>query len=281
MTSRASITGLALAAALLCGSIASASEIRLIDLETGRETALSGLLPELKQNRILLVGEVHDRQAHHDAQLEIIRALHESGARVAVGMEMFRKDSQADLDRWVSGELSPASFRPVYEDNWNFPWPLYGGILEYARKERIPVVGLNVSKGITRQVAKGGFQSLDAKQREALPLVTCNVDEGYMKYIRESLGLHGHEGLNLTHFCEAQLVWDKSMAVYALDYLHSHPDTLMVILTGRGHAQKMGIPAQIRKRSGLPLTVILPELSEGLVSGPPSKADADYLFRSP
>ena len=150
MTSRASITGLALAAALLCGSIVSASEIRLIDIETGRETALSGLLPELRRNRILLVGEVHDRQAHHDAQLEIIRALHESGARVAVGMEMFRKDSQADLDRWVSGELSPASFRPVYEDNWNFPWPLYGGILEYARKERIPVVGLNVSKEIGR-----------------------------------------------------------------------------------------------------------------------------------
>ena len=57
MTSRASITGLALAAALLCGSVASASEIRLIDLETGRETALSGLLPELRRNRILLVGD--------------------------------------------------------------------------------------------------------------------------------------------------------------------------------------------------------------------------------
>lgn len=281
MTSRTFFIGLALAAGLLCGCIASAAGIRLIDIETGRETALSGLLPELRKNRILLVGEVHDQQAHHDAQLDIIRALHESGARVAVGMEMFRKDSQADLDRWVSGELSPAAFRSVYADNWNFPWPLYGGILNYAREEKIPVVGLNVSKGITRQVAKGGFQSLDARQKEALPLVTCHVDEEYMQYIRESFGLHGHGGLNLTYFCEAQLVWDKSMAVHALDYLYSRPETLMVILTGRGHAQKMGIPAQIRKRSSLPLTVILPELPGGLVSGPQSSEDADYLFRSP
>ena len=42
------------------------------------------------RNRILLVGEVHDRQAHHDAQLEIIRAL-AAGApeRLAPGGSLF------------------------------------------------------------------------------------------------------------------------------------------------------------------------------------------------
>ncbi|WP_373501305.1 ChaN family lipoprotein [Desulfococcus sp.] len=276
-----SLAGLVLAAALLCGCIVSASETRIMDIETGREMPLSDLLPELKKNRILFVGEVHDQQAHHEVQLSIIRALHESGTKVAIGMEMFRKDSQADLDRWVEGEITLKDFRPVYDDNWNFPWPLYGGILTYAREKRIPVVGLNVSKGITRQVARSGFQSLDGRQKEALPMVTCHVDEKYMHFIKESFGLHGHGRLNLTYFCEAQLVWDKSMAVHALEYLFSRPESLMVVVTGKGHAQKMGIPAQIRKRSSLPLTVMLPQLPESLVSGPQGRDDADYLFRSP
>jgi uncharacterized iron-regulated protein len=281
LNGKSAIIALSLTAAALFGCIVSASETRIIDVVSEKETPLSDALPELKRNRIIFVGEIHDVPEHHQAQLDVIRSLHESGVDIAIGMEMFRKDSQASLDRWVAGEMSPGEFKKVYADNWNFPWPLYSGILEYARAEGIPVVGLNVSKGLTRQVARSGFQSLDAKQREALPLVTCHVDENYMEFIKESYGMHGHGQLNFTYFCEAQLVWDKAMAVHALDYLYRRPDTLMVVVTGRGHAQKMGIPAQVRMRSALPFTVLLPRLPGGLVTGPPDEADADYLFHAP
>lgn len=281
MKRKLSFISLILAAAVLFGCIVSASETRITDIANDRELSLSDALPELKNNRILFIGETHDQQEHHQVQLDVVRALHESGAPVVIGMEMFRKDSQEALDRWLGKEMSPEDFQLVYDDNWNYPWPLYGGILDYAREEKIPVVGLNVSKGITRQVARGGFQSLDAKQKEALPMVTCHVDEKYMNFIKESYGLHGHGQLNFTYFCEAQLVWDKAMAVHALDYLYSHPDALMVVVAGKGHAQKMGIPAQVRKRSALPYAVMLPQLPEGLVSGAADEKDADYLFQSP
>lgn len=281
MKRKRSFISLIPAAAVLFGCIAYASETRLKDIANDREMSLYDALPELKNNRILFIGEIHDQPGHHQAQLEVVRSLHESGAQIAIGMEMFRKDSQEALDRWVGGEMSPEDFRRVYDDNWNYPWSLYGSILDYARDEKIPVVGLNVSKGITRQVARGGFQSLNAKQKEALPMVTCHVDEKYMNFIKESYGLHGHGQLNFTYFCEAQLVWDKAMAVHALDYLYSHPDAMMVVVAGKGHAQKMGIPAQVRKRSALPYAVMLPQLPEGLVSGAADEKDTDYLFISP
>lgn len=281
MKRKLSFISLILAAAILFGCIAYASETRITDIANDRDLSLSDALPELKNNRILFIGEIHDQQAHHQVQLDVVRALHESGAQIVIGMEMFRKDSQEALDRWVGGEMSPEDFQRVYDDNWNYPWPLYGGILNYARDEKIPVVGLNVSKGITRQVARGGFQSLDAKQKEALPMVTCHVDEKYMNFIKESYGLHGHGQLNFTYFCEAQLVWDKAMAVHALDYLYSHPDAMMVVVAGKGHAQKMGIPAQVRKRSALPYAVMLPQLPEGLISGAADEKDTDYFFISP
>ncbi|MCK7512360.1 MAG: ChaN family lipoprotein [Desulfobacterales bacterium] len=40
-------------------------------------------------------------------------------------------------------------------------------IFEYARAQRIPMIGLNVPREITRQVARGGFQSLTEAQRGA------------------------------------------------------------------------------------------------------------------
>ena len=273
--------GFLAAAAALTGCLVSVSEPRITDIAKGRDTTLSAILPELKSNRILFIGEIHDQKEHHQVQLAVIRALHESGTRVAIGMEMFRKESQKALDQWVEGETPPQDFQSVFHDNWNLPWPLYSDILNYARKERIPVVGLNVSRGLTRQVARGGFQSLDAKQKETLPQVTCHVDENYMNFIKASYGMPGHGGLDFTYFCEAQLLWDKSMAIHILDYLYRHPDIMMVVVAGKGHAQKMGIPAQVRKRSALPQAVMLPGLPTGLVSGALDGKDADYLFTSP
>ena len=272
---------LALVVACSATSNLAESDQPVYDIRSGSQMRLKELVPYLLQQKIVIVGEHHNNEDHHWAQLRVIQALKDAGADVAVGLEMFRSDSQSELDRWVAGETSENAFEQVYYDNWNFPWPLYGDMLEFARDEKIPVVGLNVSKGITRQVAKGGFQSLDAKQRKALPMVSCHVDENYMNFIKESYGMHGHGQLDFTYFCEAQLVWDKAMAVHIIDYLYRHPYALMVVIAGKGHAQKMGIPAQVRKRSALPYAVMLPQLPQGLVTGGPDETDADYLFLSP
>jgi uncharacterized iron-regulated protein len=50
------------------------------------------------------VGEQHDNPAHSRAQLAIIKSLRQSGAKVALGLEMFRRESQEQLDRWAAGE---------------------------------------------------------------------------------------------------------------------------------------------------------------------------------
>lgn len=250
----------------------------LYDIALERETPLSASIGNLSGNRMILVGEMHDDEFHHRAQLAVIRALHEAGASVAIGMEMFRTDSQEMLDRWVDGDVDPKSFIRAYYDNWDFPWPLYRDILEYARKEKIPVVGLNVSRDITRQVAMNGFQSLTEQQKGLLPEVTCKVDDRYMGFIKEAHGMHGHGNINFLHFCEAQLVWDKAMAIHALAYLAENSDRIMVVIAGKGHARKLGIPAQAREVSTLPHAVVLPYVEGVVEPGRVGLEDADFIF---
>jgi uncharacterized iron-regulated protein len=248
------------------------------DLTQGRRVALSELAPALRKSSIVVVGEQHTDEAHHRAQLRVIQALVQAGAKVTVGLEMFRKDSQQALDRWTAGGIGPREFEVVYDDNWNYPWAAYSAIFEYARAQRIPMIGLNVPRDITRQVSRGGFQSLTEAQRGQLSDVTCSIDEEYMRYIRSVYGAHAHGNMNFTFFCEAQMIWDVAMAVHSLDYLKANPDATVVILTGVGHAQKGAVPRQIRLRSQVPIAVMLPEVPGSIDSKTVDVQDTDYLL---
>ncbi len=250
----------------------------IFDLNQNKRTMISEVIQQLKQNRIILVGEHHGDETHHRAQLAVIQALQQAGAKVAIGLEMFRYDSQNALDLWIDGEMDENEFERIYYDNWNFSYEAYRKIFEYAREEKISLIGLNLPREITRQVSRQGFQSLSKEKMGKLSEVACRVDEAYMKYIRKAFGSHAHGNLNFNYFCEAQLVWDNAMAINTLDYLNANPDAVVVVLTGTGHAQKAAIPRQIRNRSQVPYAVILPEVPGKLDARTVGKDDADYLM---
>ncbi len=251
---------------------------RIYDLQNNKEMLLSEVISELKKNRIILVGEHHTNKNHHFAQLNVIQSLNEAGVRVAIGLEMFRNDSQQALDHWVDGNIGEAEFQEIYYDNWTYPWTAYQMIFEYAKKEKIPMIGLNVPRDITRQVSRKGFNSLSEEQKGKLANVSCRVDKEYMDYIKKAFGGHGHGKLNFTYFCEAQLVWDSAMAINTLEYLKKYPDAVVVLLAGTGHVRKGAVPRQIRLRSETPHAVILPKIKGIIDRQTVSNKDADYIM---
>jgi len=247
-------------------------------ISDGATITLAEVLPDLKNASLIFVGELHDQKEHHELQLAVIRGLKEVGIPVAVGLEMFRAESQESLDRWVEGETSEREFKQIYYDNWTSPWSLYQDIFLYARTQRIPMIGLNVPGEITRQVAQGGFSSLTPEQIGELPEVSCDVDTIYMEFIRRSFGQHPHGTTEFTYFCEAQIVWDTAMAWHLVRFLKENPEHSVVVLAGNGHSWKRGIPEQIRRQSSYAYRVILPEEPGRLERRSVSAGDLDYLW---
>ena len=236
------------------------------------------MVAEAAKNRVIVVGETHDSRAHHDLQLKIIRTLHEGGAILAVGLEMFRAENQELLDKWWRWGMPTEQFEALYRENWGMPWVLYRDIFLYSRQKRIPMVGLNVPREIIAKVAREGYGSLTESERKKLPPgLTCTVDEAYRGFIRKTFAAHVHgSGRSFEHFCEAQMVWDTAMAIYALEYLDKHPESRMVILAGSAHAWKRAIPRQIATmRPDVTVSVILP-VGRG-DADPVTAEDADYL----
>ena len=263
--------------ALLAPAPASA---HIFDVNQDHYVSYQAMIDDLSRARLVFIGELHDDSAHHRAQLQIIRSLHEAGVSLAIGLEMFRHSSQPALDRWVHKTISEKEFLPIYNDNWSY-WPLYRDIYRYARQKTIPMLGLNIKREITEQVARAGFSSLSVQQRGSIPLVRCDVDQKYQAYIRRVLGDHFHGDLQFRNFCEAQMVWDAVMAKNLIEYLDRHPKRSVVVLAGSGHAWKFGIPEQIRRHLDIPMRVVLPEIPGRISLDTVTSREADYLLIAP
>jgi uncharacterized iron-regulated protein len=253
----------------------------LYETTTGSETPLKEAAGSFPRGGIVVVGEQHDQLAHHKAQLAVIKAARQAGLDVAVGLEMIQHRDQEALDRWVGGTMRSREMQDVFVRNWGFNYNLYRAIFEYCRKEGVPMIGLNVPREITRKVAREGFESLTEEERGLLPPITCEVGPAYEEFLRRVLGGHGGhgEGRAFERFCEAQLVWDTSMAVYALEYMQSRPESTVVVLTGMVHAWKPAMPRQVERRSPDTPQVVIQPLIEGDWDRTNTRPiDADYLI---
>ncbi|MDA8387702.1 MAG: ChaN family lipoprotein [Nitrospiraceae bacterium] len=255
--------------------------MRVLRVRDKRVIGFREMVREIKSADVILLGEVHSSAADHRAQLAVIRALRAAKAPFAIGLEMFRADSQKALDRWVSGQSSLRSFQDIYYKNWSAPWPLYRDIFLYARQRRIPMVGLNVPKDISDTVFARGFNSLTpAEKKEVPPGISCTVDKKYQRFINEAYQFHRvMGGGSFYDFCQAQMLWDSVMAWHIVDHLESAPGVKMVVLTGVGHAWKRGIPARIGRRSDYRVSVVLPEMPTGKSDRDITTGDADYILQ--
>jgi uncharacterized iron-regulated protein len=277
---RCSLWGIFVLLAACCGSGTTAVPgLRLWDAETHQEIGIQQAAARLAGASLVFVGETHDLPSHHQGQLQVIETLAATGKPLAVGLEMFQQRHQEVLDRWGAGKIDEKEFVPHFRANWGDHWPLYRDIFLTCRSRQIPMVGLNVPKEITRQVARNGFDSLSREQIGMLPMVTCQVDPEYLELMHSA---HGHGGMSpqaFTNFCEAQLVWDTAMAIHSLDYLRKNPERTLIVLAGSVHAWKKGIPAQVRKHDPkVKQLVMLPSAPEAFNQANSSPADCDYLL---
>ena len=248
------------------------------DLNRRQVITLAEIIADLLQVQTVFIGETHDQQAHHDAQLQIIQKLHESGAEVSIGLEMFRQAGQPELDRWVDGRIGDAEFSRIFAQHWS-DWPGYRQIFSYAQDNRIPMIGLNIEREIVNRVALSGFAALSQQQRAKLPLATCNVSPEYRSFIRRTLNAHPHDGTVFENFCEAQILWDASMANNLADYLQQAPQRTVVVLAGNGHSWKHGIPEQLARLGNYSSRVLLPEVPGRIDLQHSSADEADYLLQ--
>lgn len=66
---------------------------------------------------------------------------------------------------------------------------------------------------------------------------------------------------------------NRIKGAWKVNHLEQHPDQVMVLLAGSGHARKMVIPYQIKSRLPIPFAVLLPHTPN--IFGPATLTRAD------
>ncbi|GAB4432695.1 MAG: ChaN family lipoprotein [bacterium] len=252
----------------------------ILNVKNRKIISVEKFVQEAREADIIIIGEIHDDKRHHDFQLKVIEELNKRGLRLAIAMEMFRQENQKALDDFIIGKIPLNDFLKAYYENWSAPWKLYSSIFLFAKDKKIPLLGINIPKEITEKVAENGFFSLSKKDLEKLPPdVLCDVDDEYVSFIKKIFSLHGKGEKEFKNFCEAQVLWDKSMAFYVLDYMKSNPGRKVIILTGAVHAGKSAITAQIKKlNKNINVLTVIPQIYGRIEPDKITDKDADYML---
>lgn len=231
-------------------------------LDLQQLTDIDALIPKLRNRRAVFVGETHDDYSHHQAQLAVIRGLHQTGGDLAIGMEMFQSPFQKYLDEYIAGDLSEGDLlrKTEWYERWVYDYRYYRPILRFARENAIPVIALNVPREIIRQVSESGLDSLKDPQRAQIPREIDYSDQLYRERLRSVFEQHAvRPGSDFDSFVQIQLLWDEGMAEQAADYLEAYPEKQMVVLAGTGHLMYgSGIPNRVKRRLADSTAILLP-----------------------
>ena len=244
----------------------------ILHLPTGVQLTKEQTVTLLASARIVYVGEAHDNLKHHRIQLEILRALADrSPGHVAVGMEMFQRPAQPQLDRWSRGDLDEHAFLTTWYENWSEDYDYYREILEFIRDRHIPLLALNAPEHAIQDAADGHHDA--SSQEQQTPVEIDATDPFHRRQMEAVFGGHA-KGAGFDAFYRAMLIWDETMAQTVADYVSSPSgrDKTLLVFAGGGHlTYGFGIPRRAFRRAPLPYVIVLPHTD---IQFAPNRPDA-------
>ncbi len=199
----------------------------------GKAVDFGKMVRQLEKYDVVLFGEYHNSSVVHWLQLKTTEALYDRvGDRLMLGAEMFERDNQEAIDRYLKGETDD---KKLAEEArlWKNHGTDYKPLLDFARSKKLPMVATNVPRRYASAVAKKGLDSLYLEESEKswvvkLPFAVTLETPGYEE-MKNMMG--DHAGSRAMNFVAAQAIKDATMAESILKnleggriLLHYHGD---------------------------------------------------------
>ncbi|EEE48058.1 ChaN family lipoprotein [Roseibium alexandrii] len=269
---------------------------RWIDPETQNRLTNRDVLAGAARSQVLLLGETHTSKEDHLWQLQTLAGLYALTPELVIGFEAFPRSVQPVLDDWSAGKLSEDDFlrQTKWAEVWAYDADLYMPLFDFARQNRIPMIALNVDRGLISRVGRNGWDAVPEDAREgittpaaALPAYSESLASVYLaatahrrdaskdvQTVEDVLETDGFQ-----NFVDAQLTWDRAMAEALAQSAEANPDAVVVGIAGRGHVERgFGIPHQLEDLGISAVTSLVTVDRERACAGlEPDVADAVFL----
>ena len=191
---------------------------------SGKTPSFDAMLDELSKADVVFVGENHDHKRGHALELAILKGLAERNPNLALGMEMFERDTQNVLDEYLGGYVTESAFLQAAR-----PWPNYktdyAPLVNFCRERKIPVLATNAPRryvNIVSRVGQAALLALPKPSRAFLPPLpySMTLPPEYDRQLTEIFS-GGHDTKDAAaaaampsaeRMKQAQGLWDATMA---------------------------------------------------------------------
>ena len=178
---------------------------------------------------------------------------------MAIGLEMFRRSAQAQLDQWNADKLSMKELKKLFHTNWGTGYKLYQPIFDFAHAHKLPLIGLKSTNEV-----ENSFRSGDPAPDGTFYPELNEQDPYHRAFSMAAFG--GHRGTNkaLEKPYRMLLLWEETMAQTVSQFLMNpkYKETKLIVLSGGFHVQYgFGIPKRAFRRVPHSYSVIQPTVT--------------------
>jgi uncharacterized iron-regulated protein len=253
---------------------------RVFDTRQKAFTDFETMLADLARADAVFVGEQHDDPNTHRLELAIVEGLTRRGVPVIVALEMFERDVQGNIDQYAAGTMAEEPFLKSSR-----PWPRYASdyrpLVEFAKANKLPIVGANVPRRMASEVGKKGMAAIEGVDRAfASRELECPTKGDYFDRFAAAMGNHAGASPN---FYFAQCVKDETMGESVAEAFHKTPGRVTIVHVNGAFHSDFGLGAAESARRRMPgrrIAVVSVLPVQDIDAAKPSDEDlkrADYL----
>jgi len=273
------------------------------ETSSGKEITFQELIDKTLTKNVVFFGEFHDDSLIHVLEYDFLKAFNEKEAKTVVSMEMFERDAQPAIDKYLIGEITEEQF---IKDSR--PWPNYETdykpMVELVKQNKSYLIASNIPRKYAASYSKGGMKAVFDLPAEERPYLAKNFsfakgenkDDKEEDYRKEFFGtmismmdkekiedLTANEENTLQLYYGAQILKDETMAESIHDYLVKNPKSKVIHYDGNFHSAKwQGTVNKFRMRNEeLGIAVIAPvytEVGKEISFDEEWKKEGDYII---
>lgn len=266
-------------------------ESAIFSADPGPPLTPAALARQLGDADVIVVGEYHGHQGAHLLQSQLQAALHRQHPQQVLALEPFDLDHQPVVNDYLAGHLGEEE---LIEDAgaWSNYKASYRPLMEFARRQQLPVIAANAPAGVVRCVGRQGpdyLELLPPVRRSLLPEQPFPEVPGYRRKFFETMAGSGHGEVSdagrerMDNAYHAQLLRDATMADQVIRAQQQYPDHQILVITGTFHSeQRLGLVGVVEQREPeLKVAVISPVTLDNDAAEPAveeHRAKGDYLY---
>jgi uncharacterized iron-regulated protein len=221
---------------------------RIWDVAAARFIDAAALVDGLAAARFVLLGEKHDNVDHHRSQAWVLHKLIDAGRRPVVGFEMFTRDDEAAIARYMAAHPKDAAGLGAAIDWSRRGWPdwaWYQPIADLALQHALSLVGADVPPAMARDIASQGLSILAPAQVQRWGLdrpLPPDIRQALAEDIRQAHCGHAPD-TRVEAMVTMQRVRDAHMAARLVE---AGQQDGAVLIAGAGHVRHdYGVPVYL------------------------------------